>query len=114
MPHDSTYQDSSNSNEKEFDFSFVDAIARVALYDDMKSAPRITKVEPAATNEFIEHLTTTIYEQSRLAGGKIPYTLIREVSENFIHARFKEIVVSILDDGNTIRFADQGPGIQEK
>ena len=114
MPHDVTYQDSPNSTEKEFDFSFVDAIARVALYDDMKSAPRITKVEPAATNEFIEHLTTTIYEQSRLAGGKIPYTLIREVSENFIHARFREIVVSILDDGNTIRFADQGPGIQEK
>ena len=114
MPHDVTYQDSPNSTEKEFDFSFVDAVARVALYDDMKSAPRITKVEPAATNDFIEHLTTTIYEQSRLAGGKIPYTLIREVSENFIHARFREIVVSILDDGNTIRFADQGPGIQEK
>ena len=67
MPHDVTYQDSPNSTEKEFDFSFVDAIARVALYDDMKSAPRITKVEPAATNDFIEHLTTTIYEQSRLA-----------------------------------------------
>jgi len=59
-------------------------------------------------------LTTAIYEQSRLAGGKVPYTLIREVSENFIHAQFKEIVVSIMDDGNTIRFADQGPGIQEK
>ena len=98
----------------DFDYSFVDAIARVALYDDLKSAPRITKVSPAPTNEFIEHLTTTVYEQSKLAGGKIPYTLIREVSENFIHAQFREIVVSILDDGNTVRFADQGPGIQEK
>ena len=98
----------------DFDYSFVNAIARVALYDDMKSAPRIIKVEPAATNDFIEHLTTTVYEQSRLVGGKIPYTLIREVSENFIHARFNEIVVSILDNGNTIRFADQGPGIKEK
>ena len=98
----------------DFDYSFVDAIARVALYDDLKSAPRITKVSPAPTDEFIEHLTTTVYEQSKLAGGKIPYTLIREVSENFIHAQFREIVVSILDDGNTVRFADQGPGIQEK
>ena len=97
-----------------FDYSYVNATARVALYDDMKSAPRITKVEPANTNEFIERLTTTVYEQSKLAGGKIPYTLIREVSENFIHAQFREIVVSILDDGNTIRFADQGPGIREK
>lgn len=97
-----------------FDYSYVDATARVALYDDLKSAPRITKVNPAGTNEFIEQLTTTVYEQSKLAGGSIPYTLIREVSENFIHAQFREIVVSILDDGNTIRFADQGPGIQEK
>ncbi len=39
---------------------------------------------------------------------------MREVSENFIHARFKEIIVSILDHGNTIRFADQGPGINFK
>ena len=98
----------------EFDYSYVSATARVALYDDMKSAPRITKVDPAPTNEFIETLTTTVYEQAKLAGGGIPYTLIREVSENFIHAQFCEIVVSILDDGNTIRFADQGPGIQEK
>ena len=97
-----------------FDYSFVDATARIALYDDLKSAPRITEVQPAPTNEFIEHLTTTVYEQSKLVGGKVPYTLIREVSENFIHAQFKEIVVSILDDGNTIRFADQGPGIREK
>lgn len=99
---------------EDFDYSFVHGTARVALYDDLKSAPRITKVEPSSTNEFIEKLTTTVYEQSKLAGGRIPYTLIREVSENFIHAQFKEIVVSILDDGNTIRFADQGPGIQEK
>lgn len=97
-----------------FDYSYVDAIARIALYDDMKSAPRITEIQPDATNEFIEKLTTAVYEQAKLAGGKVPYTLIREVSENFIHARFREIVVSILDDGNTIRFADQGPGIQEK
>ena len=102
------------ADQADFDYSFVDAIARIALYDDLKSAPRITKIDPAPTNDFIEHLTTTIYEQSKLAGGKIPYTLIREVSENFIHARFREIVVSILDDGNTIRFADQGPGIREK
>ena len=80
----------------------------------MKSAPRITKIEPAGTTEFIENLTTSVYEQSHLAGGKIPYTIIREVSENFIHAQFSEIVVSILEGGNTIRFADQGPGIAEK
>lgn len=103
-----------NRSTEVFDYSYVNATARVALYDDMRSAPRITKITPDTTAEYIEHLTTTVYDQSRSAGGKIPYTVIREVSENFIHAQFKEIVVSILDDGNTIRFADQGPGIQEK
>lgn len=113
---DGTSQRNPNSEqaESEFDYTYVDATARIALYDDMKSAPRITKILPDKTNEFIEHLTTAVYEQSHQAGGKIPYTLIREVSENFIHAQFKEIVVSILDEGNTIRFADQGPGIAEK
>lgn len=97
-----------------FDYTFVSSIARVALYDDLRSAPRITKIEPARTTDYIEHLATTIHEQSKLAGGKIPYSVIREVSENCIHAQFREIVVSILDDGNTIRFSDQGPGIQDK
>ena len=98
----------------DYDYSYVAASARVALYDDMKSAPRITKIEPAPTASFIENLTDCIYNQAKQAGGSLSYTIIREVTENFIHARFKDIVVSILDDGNTIRFADQGPGIEEK
>ena len=101
-------------SEEMYDYSYVDATARIALYDDMKSAPRITEIGPAPTAEFIENLTTTVWEQAKLVGGNLPYTLIREVSENFIHAQFREIVVSILDGGNTIRFADQGPGIKEK
>lgn len=104
----------SNSNSASFDFSFVNTIARIALYDDLKSAPRIIEINPSATHEFIENLASKTYEQAKMVGGLIPYTVIREVSENFIHAQFTEIVVSILDNGNTIRFADQGPGISQK
>ncbi len=78
------------------------------------SAPRITEIPPNTTAEFIEALASTIYTQAQQAGGTIPYTAIREVSENFIHAQFREIIVSILDHGNTIRFSDQGPGIPQK
>lgn len=95
------------------DFSLVTNPARVALYDDLKSAPRITEVPPAETGQYIESLTNVIYEQAKLAGGTLPYTVIREVTENFIHAYFREVTVSILDGGDTIRFADQGPGIAE-
>ncbi|MCI8469845.1 MAG: helix-turn-helix domain-containing protein [Eggerthellaceae bacterium] len=98
----------------DFDFTFVPTTARVALYDNLRSAPRVLEVEPAETTQYIENLTSTVYEQARAAGGTIPYTVIREVSENFIHARFREIIVSVLDAGNTIRFADQGPGIPFK
>lgn len=97
-----------------FDFTFVPTTARIALYDDLRSAPRVMEVAPSETTQYIEALASTIYEQARNAGGSIPYTVIREVSENFIHARFREIVVSVLDAGNTIRFADQGPGIPFK
>ena len=48
------------------------------------------------------------------AGGNLPYTVVREVAENLIHAGFAEPVISILDGGTTVRFADQGPGIPEK
>lgn len=112
---DTTAQNNTWSlSDTEFDYSYVSTPARVACYDSFKSAPRITEISPAPTNEFIEELTTTIYNQSHAAGGKLPYTVIREVSENFIHAQFTEIIVSILDEGNTIRFADQGPGISQK
>lgn len=97
-----------------YDYAHVNSIARIALYDDLRSAPRVTEINPAPTGEFIENLATKIYEQAKGSGGTIPYTVIREVSENFIHARFAEVTVSILDSGNTIRFADQGPGIFHK
>ena len=100
-----------NNEVEGFDYTHVNSIARIALYDDLLSAPHVTEIQPAPTGEFIENLATNVYQQSKAAGGTIPYTVIREVSENFIHARFQEATVSILDHGCTIRFADQGPGI---
>ena len=94
-----------NDPSQAYDFTYVPTIARIALYDDLRSAPRITEIQPATTAEYIENLASKIYEQAKLAGGTIPYTVIREVTE---------IIVSILDQGNTIRFADQGPGINQK
>ena len=100
-----------NNDDEGFDFTHVNSVARIALYDNLLSTPRVTEIQPAPTGEFIESLATNVYQQSQAAGGTIPYTVIREVSENFIHARFQEATVSILDHGCTIRFADQGPGI---
>lgn len=101
-------------DSESFDYSVVLNAARIAVYDDLLSAPRVIQINPGPTNEFIETLSDKIYSSAQLLGGQIPYSAIREVTENFIHAQFSEIVVSILDKGNTIRFADQGPGILNK
>jgi len=90
------------------------ARARVAVYEAPGAAPRVEEVEPGPTGEYIERLTTAVHRLAREQGSDIPYTVVREVTENFIHARFAEPVVSILDGGKTIRFADQGPGIADK
>lgn len=95
-------------------YDFIPSPARIAIYDSLKTAPRVIQIQGAPTHEYIEHIASLTYKHAKEAGGLIPYTVIREVSENFIHANFSEVIVSILDQGNTIRFADQGPGIQNK
>lgn len=88
--------------------------ARVAVYDSMGAAPRVCEIDPCPVDEYIEGLSSLVYDLAKQQGGTVPYTVIREVTENFIHANFAEPVVSILDQGRTLRFADQGPGISDK
>lgn len=102
------------SFKKKQDLSYIDSFSRIAVYDDLLSSPKIVEIDPSETNAYIENLASSTYELSKAAGGSIPYTVIREVSENFIHADFIEPTISIFDKGNTIRFADQGPGIPKK
>lgn len=114
MPDDRDIAASNDENPGvSADYSHVLNPARVAVYDDPLIAPRVITIEPTTTTEFIQNLAVCINEQARRLGGKISYTVILEVTENFIHAQFREIVVSIMDGGNTIRFTDQGPGIAD-
>ena len=96
------------------DLSFIKQNARIAIYDDIQSLPRIIKIEPGNTKEFIQKLSEVVYQESQMAVGEIAFTAINQIVQNFIHASFNEIVVSILDKGNTIKFTDQGPGIENK
>ena len=88
--------------------------ALIAVYDNLTSSPRVERIARDSARELIEELATRTYQISHEAGGKVPYMVIREIVENFIHAGFDEVVVSVLDGGNTLRFADQGPGIRDK
>jgi hypothetical protein len=88
--------------------------ARIAVYDGLIAAPRVEELSADDIASAIEQLASRTYNLARERGGTIPYTIIREVTENLIHAGFSEVVVTILDDGHTVRFADQGPGIPDK
>ena len=88
--------------------------ARIAVYDDAAAAPRVVLVEPKDVRSYLEEITATVTRLSKEQGGTIPFMVIREIVENFIHAYFLEPTISILDGGETIKFSDQGPGIKSK
>jgi hypothetical protein len=92
----------------------VPCACRIAVYDDASAAPRVVVVEPADVRTYLENITQEVSRLVREQGGGIPFMVIREVVENFIHAYFTEPTISILDGGDTIRFSDQGPGIKDK
>lgn len=90
------------------------ARARIAIYDAPSSSPRVEEVHSEDIRDFIEALSQRAYTLAREQGGGIPYTAVREVVENLLHASFRDVVVSILDSGTTVRFSDSGPGIGDK
>lgn len=88
--------------------------ARIAVVDTPYAQPRVVVINPCNTREYLEEITATVAKLTSEQGSSIPFMVIREIVENFIHAYFVEPTISILNHGNTIRFADQGPGIKEK
>src|SRR5437773_1579726 len=83
---------------------------RLAVYDSPLAAPRVVSLRGREFHAFVGELAARTYNFGRERGGRIPYIVIREILENLIHAYFQGAVISILDDGNTIRISEQGPG----
>lgn len=103
-----------NSSPGNLNRNIMDIPVRIAVYDNMRSIPRIIDLNFNDINNFINETSEKIYNLSHEIGGSIPYTLIKEIIENLIHADFKEVVITVLDRGNHIIVTDQGPGIEDK
>src|SRR5215208_3196536 len=86
---------------------------RMAVYSG-GGAPEITEVSAANPGSATQKFTRFVSQKVREAGGKVPEEAIREVLENLVHAGYRGVVVSILDDGNVVRVSDKGPGVQNK
>ena len=87
---------------------------RIAVYDDARTPPRVIAVAETRLPELIDAIASRTYDLARQQGSRFPYTVLREVIENLIHAFFTDVVITILDRGNTIRISDHGPGISNK
>jgi anti-sigma regulatory factor (Ser/Thr protein kinase) len=87
---------------------------RIAIYDALTTPPRVVAVEEHDLPALIASLAEKTYGYCREQGGQVPYTVIQELIENLLHAYFKDVVITILDNGQTIRIADHGPGVDDK
>ncbi|MCX6373105.1 MAG: ATP-binding protein [Actinobacteria bacterium] len=87
---------------------------RIAIYDTLTSPPRVIAVEERDLPALIASLAEKTYHYCRAQGGQIPYTVLQELMENLLHACFRDVVITILDNGQTIRISDHGPGVNDK
>jgi anti-sigma regulatory factor (Ser/Thr protein kinase) len=53
-------------------------------------------------------------DKVRELGGRVPEAAVREVVENLIHADYRGVVISVLDNGRSVRVSDKGPGVEDK
>jgi DNA-binding transcriptional ArsR family regulator len=86
---------------------------RVAVYP-RGGGPEITEVSAANPRSATQKFTGFVSERVRGAGGNVPEESIREVVENLIHADYRGVVISVLEDGNVVRVSDKGPGVENK
>ena len=84
------------------------------MYDTLTSPPRVIVVEEQDLPALIASLAEKTYNSCREQGGQVPFTVIQELIENLLHAAFRDVVVTVLDNGQTIRISDHGPGLEEK
>lgn len=92
---------------------------RIAVYADRHSTPTVIPVldvphSDAELPAFVETLSAQVHRLVREQGGRLPLLVVRELIDNLVHASFREVVITVLDAGNTLRLSDRGPGILDK
>jgi hypothetical protein len=90
------------------------AAPRIAVYDTLTSPPRVLAIEEDDLPALIASLAEKTYTYCREQGGQVPYTVINELIENLMHAFFRDVVITILENGQVIRISDHGPGVEDK
>ena len=86
---------------------------KVAVYPK-SGEPEVSEISAATPHAASAKFSRLVMEKIRASGGRVPEEAVRELVENLIHAEFRGVVISILEDGNVVRISDKGPGIEHK
>lgn len=94
-------------------------LPRIAVYADPQSPPNVVTVtEHPLTDDSVPQVIETVAVRAHALaleqGGRLPLVVFRELVANLVHAGFAGAIITILDNGNTIRVTDRGPGIADK
>ena len=76
--------------------------------------PEISEVSAASPRAASRKFSKLVMERIKASGGRVPEEALRELIENLIHAEFRGVVISVLEEGNMVRISDKGPGIEHK
>lgn len=86
---------------------------RVAVYPK-DGEPEVTEISAASPRSATAKFCRFVMDKVEELGGRVPEASVREVLENLIHAEYRGVVISVLEDGNRVRVSDKGPGIEDK
>ncbi len=86
---------------------------RVAVYPE-NGEPEITEVSAADPRSATAKFSRFVMDKVGEMDGRVPEASVREIIENLIHADYKGVVISVLENGNGVRVSDKGPGIGDK
>src|SRR5215212_9519719 len=86
---------------------------KVAVYPK-DGEPEVSEVSAASPRAASRKFLGLVMEEVRASRGSVPEEALRELIENLIHAEFRGVVISVLEEGNVVRISDKGPGIEHK
>lgn len=91
----------------------ADINVRVAAYP-ANGEPEIIEVSAANPRSATVKFSRLVMDRVRDLGGRVPEAAVHEVIENLVHADYRGVVISILDNGCVVRISDKGAGIKDK
>lgn len=101
------------ANQTERHAEDVRIIIRVAVYPQ-SGEPEVSEVSAASPRAASRKFSKIVTEKVKASGGRVPEEALQELIENLIHAEYRGVVISVLEEGNVVRISDKGPGIEQK